>query len=198
MKEALSASEGPVILADQGDNAAGGGPSDATYILDELKNADWPDATLIIRDPQAVGEASRASVGREVNLTVGAKTDDLHGRPVEVKGRVKLLSDGTYADPRQRTITRMGTTAVIGIGATDLILTEHMALQAELAPFLSVGIDPSKKKIVAVKSAHAFRHHYEKIAKLILEVDTPGITSPNLSRFTYRRVRRPIYPLDPM
>jgi microcystin degradation protein MlrC len=198
MKEALSASEGPVILADQGDNAAGGGPSDATYILDELKNANWPDATLIIRDPQAVGEASRAGVGREVNLTVGAKTDDLHGRPVEVKGRVKLLSDGTYADPRQRTITRMGTAAVIGIGATDLILTEHMVVQAELAPFLSVGIDPSKKKIVAVKSAHAFRHHYEKFAKLILEVDTPGITSPNVSRFIYRRVRRPIYPLDPM
>jgi microcystin degradation protein MlrC len=196
MKEALATNGGPVVLADQGDNAAGGGPSDATYILSELKNADWPDATLIIRDPEAVGEACRAGVGREVNLTVGAKTDDLHGRPVGVKGRVKLLSDGTYADPRQKTIARMGTTAVIASGATDLVLTQHMVVQAELAPFLSVGIDPSKKKIVAVKSAQAFRHYYEKFAKLILEVDTPGITSPNVSRFTYRKVRRPIYPLD--
>ena len=198
MKETLAARDGPVILADEGDNAAGGGPADGTCILHELKKADWPDATLIIRDPQAVNEASRAGIGRELTLTVGGKSDVLHGRPVEVKGRVKLLSDGTFIDPRQRTITRMGTTAVVRSGATDLVLTEHMVVQAELAPFLSVGIDPSKKKIVAVKSAHAFRHHYEKFAKLILEVDTPGITSPNVSRFTYRKVRRPIYPLDPM
>jgi len=198
MTEALATREGPVILADEGDNAAGGGPSDATYILNELKKANWPDATLIIRDPQAVDESSRLGIGRVVNLTVGGKSDDLHGRPVEVKGKVKMLSDGVFVDPRQKTLTNMGTTAVIGAGETALILTEHMVVQSELAPFLSVGIDPSRKKIVAVKSAHAFRHNYERFAKLILEVDTPGITSPNVSRFNYLKVRRPIYPLDPM
>ena len=92
----------------------------------------------------------------------------------------------------------MGTTAVIRTGETDLILTSHTVIQAEPAPFLSVAIDPSRKKIVAVKSAHAFRHSCEEFAKLILEVDTPGITSPNASRFAYRKVKRPIYPLDPM
>jgi microcystin degradation protein MlrC len=198
MEEALSATEGPTILADEGDNAAGGGPGDGTYILSELKNADWPDAALIIRDPEAVRDAARAGIGKEVNLLVGGKSDNLHGRPVEIKGVVRALSDGTYVDPRQRTVVRMGTTAVIRCRSTDLVLTEYMAIQAEPAPFLSVGIDPSRRKIIVVKSAHAFRQQYEKFAKLILEVDTPGITSPNVFRFTYRKVRRPIYPLDPM
>jgi len=198
MSEALVARESPVILADEGDNAAGGGPADGTYILNELKNASWPDAALIIRDPEAVNEASKAGIGSEVSLTVGGKTDGLHGKPVEIQGRVKMLSDGTYMDLSQKTLTRMGATAVICSGATDLILTEHMVMQANRAPFLSVGIDPTRKRILAVKSAHAFRHDYERSAKLIIEVDTPGITSPNLSRFTYRKVRRPIYPLDPM
>jgi len=197
MQEAL-AGEGPVVLADQGDNAAGGGPADGTCILNELKNADWPDAALIIRDPQAANEASQAGIGKDVSLTVGGKSDNLHGSPVDVKGTVRTLSDGTYTDPRQKTITKMGTTAVIRSGQTDLILTGYNVIQAELAPFLSVGVDPSRKKIVAVKSAHAFRHNYESLAKLILEVDTPGITGPNVSRFTYRRVKRPIYPLDSM
>jgi microcystin degradation protein MlrC len=197
MQEALGA-DGPVILADQGDNAAGGGPADGTCILNELKNSDWPDATLIIRDPQAASEASQAGIGKETCLTVGGKADNLHGSPVEIKGTVRMLSDGTYLDPRQKTITRMGVTAVIRSGETDLITTSHMVEQAEPAPFLSVAIDPSRKKIIAVKSAHAFRHSYEKFAKLILEVDTPGITNPNVSRFNYRKVRRPIYPLDPM
>jgi len=197
MKEALAA-EGPVILADQGDNAAGGGPADGTCILNELRNANWPDAALIIRDPQAANEASQAGIGKYVSLTVGGKSDNLHGSSVEIKGTVRMLSDGTYTDPRQKTITKMGTTAVIRSGQTDLIVTGYNVIQAELAPFLSVGVDPSRKKIVAVKSAHAFRHNYEKFAKLILDVDTPGITSPNVSRFTYRKVKRPIYPLDPM
>jgi microcystin degradation protein MlrC len=198
MKEALAAAGGPVILADQGDNAAGGGPADGTCILNELRNTNWPDAALIIRDPQAAKEASQAGIGKEVRLTVGGKSDGLHGSAVEIKGAVKMLSDGTYIDPRQKTTTKMGTTAVIRSRETDLILTEHTVIQAEPAPFLSVGVDPSRKKIVVVKSAHAFRYSYEKFAKLILEVDTPGITSPNVSRFTYNKVKRPIYPLDPM
>jgi microcystin degradation protein MlrC len=198
MKEALAAREGPIILADQGDNAAGGGPADGTWILNELRNANWPDAALIIRDPQAANEASQAGIGKDVSLTVGGKSDSLHGSPVEIKGAIRMLSDGTYTDPRQKTITKMGTTVVVRSGETDLIVTGYNVIQAELAPFLSVAVDPSRKKIVAVKSAHAFRHNYDKFAKLILDVDTPGITSPNVSRFTYHKVKRPIYPLDPM
>jgi len=198
MKEALAAKECPVVLADEGDNAAGGGPADGTYILNELKNAGWPDAALIIRDPEAVREAVKAGISEEVSLAVGGKSDELHGRPVEIRGTISVLSDGTFTDPRQKIVIKMGNTAVVHCGATDLVLTEHTAQQASVAPFLSVGINPSIKRIMVVKSAHAFRREYERFAKLILEVDTPGITSPNLSRFTYRKVRRPIYPLDPM
>jgi microcystin degradation protein MlrC len=198
MNQALTAREGPVILADEGDNAAGGGPADGTYIVSELKKASWPDAALIIRDRIAADEATKVGIGKQATLTLGAKSDDLHGQPVDMEGTVKTLSDGTYVDPRQNTVVSMGKTAVIRAGETDLIVTSHMVVQSEVAPFLSVGIDPLRKKIVAVKSAHAFRHAYERFAKLILEVDTPGITSPNVSRFTYRRVRRPIYPLDPI
>jgi microcystin degradation protein MlrC len=136
-------------------------------------------------------------IGKELTTAVGGKSDQLHGQSVEVQGRVKVVTDGNYLDPPQKTLASMGSTAVIRCGETDPILTEHLAMQSNTAPFLSVGVDPTKNEIVVVKSAHMFRQRYEKCAKPILEVDTPGITSPDLSRFVYRKTRHPIYPLDP-
>jgi microcystin degradation protein MlrC len=37
----------------------------------------------------------------------------------------------------------------------------------------------------------------EPIATNVLEVDAPGISSPNLASFAYQRLRRPNYPLYP-
>jgi microcystin degradation protein MlrC len=34
------------------------------------------------------------------------------------------------------------------------------------------------------------------IATKVIEVEAPGISSPNARRFTYHNLRRPIYPLD--
>ncbi len=36
------------------------------------------------------------------------------------------------------------------------------------------------------------------IAHTIIEVDAPGLSSSNLARFAFTRVRRPIFPLDPL
>jgi len=60
----------------------------------------------------------------------------------------------------------------------------------------SVGIDPQHKKIVVVKSSVHYRAAYEPIAKEIIEIDGPGLSSPNLSRFEFKHIRRPIFPLD--
>jgi microcystin degradation protein MlrC len=60
----------------------------------------------------------------------------------------------------------------------------------------SVGIDPAHRKIVVVKSSVHYRAAYEPIASEIIEVDGPGLASPNLDRFEFRHIRRPMYPLD--
>jgi microcystin degradation protein MlrC len=41
------------------------------------------------------------------------------------------------------------------------------------------------------------RAAFEPIAREIVEVDAPGLSSSNLSRFAFTRIRRPIFPLDP-
>ncbi|MCI0547058.1 MAG: MlrC C-terminal domain-containing protein, partial [Candidatus Rokubacteria bacterium] len=60
-----------------------------------------------------------------------------------------------------------------------------------------VGIEPTEEKIVVVKSTIHYRAAFEPIAHEIVEVDAPGLSSSNLARFPFKRVRRPIFPLDP-
>jgi microcystin degradation protein MlrC len=190
--------EGPVILADQGNNTAGGSPGDGTAILAGLQAAGWPDAALFLRDAEAVAAAWRAGVGGEVEVAVGGKHEPTNGAPVPVRGVVRLLTaggDGSIFDHRPR----LGQVAVLRCGQTDIVLTEHPSSQIHPGFFRLAGIEPRERQIVVVQSAHLFRAAFEvreRIPRMIIEVDTPGITSPNAARFPYQHVPRPIYPLD--
>ncbi len=47
-----------------------------------------------------------------------------------------------------------------------------------------------------MKSTIHYRAAFEPLARAIIEVDAPGLSSSNLDRFAFTRVRRPIFPLD--
>jgi microcystin degradation protein MlrC len=150
-------------------------------------------------DPEAAAACARAGVGATITLRVGGKTDDRHGAPIEVTGRVRTLSDGRFVHkgPMLRGLEgRLGTTAVLEVGGVKVILISlrWQTLDPEMLRF--VGIDPLAEKILVVKSTVHYRAAFEPIARAILEVDAPGLSSSNLARFDFKRVRRPIFPLD--
>ncbi len=59
------------------------------------------------------------------------------------------------------------------------------------------GIDPRAKKYVLIKSRQHFRAVFEPIARHILIVSEPGICGSDYGQFPFRKLTRPIYPLDP-
>jgi microcystin degradation protein MlrC len=190
----------PVILADEGNNTAGGSPGDGTAILAGLQEAGWPDAALFIRDAESVGACWEAGVGQEVDLEVGAKIDPSSGDPVPLRGLVRTLTHGSTSYAWGGTVD-FGRTAVVRCGQTDIVLTENPTSQMHPGYFRSVGIEPRERRIIVVQSAHLFRDAFEvreRIPRMIIEVDSPGISSPNARRFTYQHLTRPIYPLDDM
>ena len=201
--EHANQSEGqPIVLAEGADNPGGGGPCDSTFILRAFVEAEVRDAVVaIIADPESVAQAIEAGVGNRVTLDVGGKTDDMHGEPVRLDAYVKTISDGVYLrkGPMARGATdRMGRTVVIKTGGIEVILTEGRSQPLDAEVLRSVGIEPGDRKLIALKSAVHYRADYTPIAHEILEVDTPGVHSPNLANFRYENLRRPIYPLDPM
>jgi len=78
-----------------------------------------------------------------------------------------------------------------------VVLTELRTMPFDQGQLRSVGIVPEAERIIVVKSATAWRGAFGAIAKDAIVVDTPGVCSSRLERFTYKRARRPIYPLDP-
>jgi microcystin degradation protein MlrC len=199
--KALASSGKPIILADMADNTGGGAAGDGTEILRELVRVGARSAVVAcLWDPKAVAQCVQAGPGSSVTLDVGGKVDDRHGAPLRVTGVVRTLSDGRFVHkgPMARGLPgRLGTTAVLDVNDVKVILISHrwQTLDPEMIRF--VGLDPLDHKILVVKSTIHYRAAFEPIAGDIIEVDAPGLSSSNLARFDFKRIRRPIFPLDP-
>ena len=90
----------------------------------------------------------------------------------------------------------MGRSAVSQVEGVDIILTERCIQPIDTALLRSLGIDPENRRLISLKSSAHFRAAFEPLAEKIFEVDAPGLLHPDLSRFQYRRIRRPCFPLD--
>ena len=192
---------GPVVLMDVGDNIGGGSSADSTHILEVAQRMGVRRFLQSLYDPDSVRMCVGAGVGGEVSIEVGAKTDDLHGRPVAVTGRVTRLSDGKYEDTRPThggyRFFDAGTSAVLE--TTDdhtLFLTSKRDGNTSREQMYSVGIWPERYRIVVAKGVVSPRPAYQPIASRIILVNTPGVTTADMTTFTYNRRRKPLYPFE--
>jgi microcystin degradation protein MlrC len=201
--EARTAECGPYVLADIANNPGWGSAADGTALLREMVKQETGNAVLGAmwdRDRKAIDKAIEAGVGNMVTLMVGGKVDDLHGAPLEVTGRVKLIMDGKWVGkgPMGAGVSHdNGYTVVVDINGTLLILTENRVQITDLQLYRSLGIEPKDKQVLAVFSSVHYRAAHDPIAVKIIEVDTPGVASPRLAGYPWRNLRRPIFPLDP-
>ncbi|MCH8186499.1 MAG: MlrC C-terminal domain-containing protein, partial [Chloroflexi bacterium] len=139
--------------------------------------------------------------GSEITLAVGGKTDGMHGSPVEVTGRVRLISDGKFEDPEPThggfRYYDGGTTVVLETSDDHtLVLTSLRIGNTSRQQMYSLGIRPEDKRVVVAKGVVSPRPAYAPIASEVILVNTPGVTTSDLSFFDYRRRRRPLYPFE--
>ncbi len=194
--------DGPVVLMDVGDNIGGGSSADSTVILREAQRLGVGGFLQTLFDPAAVRRCVAAGVGSTIEILVGAKTDNLHGTPVQVRGRVTRLSDGRYEDTRPThggyRYFDSGTTAVLETeDGHTLVLTSHRDGNTSREQMYSVGVWPERYRVVVAKGVVSPRPAYAPIASRIVLVNTPGVTTADLSSFNYRHRRRPLYPFEP-
>jgi len=197
---ALQTKRGPVVLADGSDNPGGGAPCDGTVMLAELVRANVPSAVVaIIADPQAVAQAHQVGAGHQATLVIGGKTDTRHGPPLTLAGEVRWVGEKEYVNkgPMMTGMrVRMGRAAVFVVNHVEIILTENRFQPFDCEALRCLGIEPGERLLIGLKSAVHFRAGYQPLAAKIFDLDTPGIHTPDLFKYTYRRLRRPIYPLD--
>lgn len=192
-------STGPVVLAELADNVGGGSPGDGTYVLAELLRQEAKGALVLIADPESVLQCLEAGVRQKVSLRVGGKVDRMHGEPVAVEGTVRALTDGLFRNigpMRDGLLDDMGRTAVVDVDGLTLVLTERKLPMWNLEQLRSVGVEPTRQRIIVCKGAIAHRAAYAPIASQMIEVESPGSTAGDVRSFQYTNIRRPLYPLD--
>jgi microcystin degradation protein MlrC len=202
---ARSLGEGPIVLADHGDNTASGGTQDVMSVIAEAMRQGLDDVVAgPICDPESVGRIIAAGTAASVTLPLGGRIDmpqiNLKGQPLTVTGRVTRITDGefTVTGPMATGMrVRMGRTAVLDTGPMQIVVSERRTEPSDLGVFTHCGIDPRRKRFVLIKSRQHFRAGFEPIARHIVMCDGDGCTSSDLRLFTYRNRPRPLYPFDP-
>src|SRR5579859_8187705 len=197
-------SGGPILLLDHADNCASGSTQDTMYVLREaLRQGLTGIAVAPIRDPQAVAKLVEAGIGAKVTLPVGGKMDmpsiRRKGEPLMLSGTVRTITDGEYTiTGPQFTGMRcfMGRTAVLDTGTALVVVSERNQEPWDRGVYESVGIDPARQRYLLLKSRMYFRPVFLPIAKGMVFCDAPGVSSSDWTQFDYRKLRRPIYPLD--
>jgi microcystin degradation protein MlrC len=194
--------EGPVCLLDMGDNVGGGSPGDGTWLAEAILNRKLPRSFVCLYDPESVQAAQAAGTGAKVVLSMGGKTDTLHGPALQSEVTVCGLFDGRFEEkqPRHGGFTQMdqGPTAVVGtdMGLTVMLTSKRMP-PFSLRQLTTFGVEPEKYHLLIAKGVNAPIAAYREVCKHYLRVNTRGCTSADLLSLPYHHRRRPMFPFEP-
>ena len=92
----------------------------------------------------------------------------------------------------------MGRTAAFQTAAARIVICEEPHEPLDLGCFACVGIDPVRTRFLHLKSRMYCRPVFEPLSRAVVECASAGVTSSNYDLFAFKKLRRPIYPLDIM
>lgn len=203
LNEALArnvAGHGPIIWADSSDNPGGGAPGDSTYLLQALlENAIAPAAIAMIWDPMTIEQCFASGERACLPVRLGGKASRFSGAPLDLDVEVLRLRDDAVQHFGEGTDVRalaLGRTAALRVHDVDIVVTERRAQTFSPECLTAFGLDPMAYRVIVVKSTNHFRAAFGPLARDILDVGSPGALGTDLARLPYRKLRRPIWPLE--
>ncbi|NKB97584.1 MAG: microcystin degradation protein MlrC [Pseudomonadales bacterium] len=203
-KAAQASGEGPVILLDHYDNTASGGTMDTTEVLAAILDAGIEDVAVFgFYDPAVVEEMIAAGVGNTVTVELGGKLKmpalEVQSSPLTLTGEVKLISNGKFkarVEMSRGLTINMGRSAVLSVGSVDIAVVSRHVEPYDPECFRALGMEPTQRRYLMLKSRIHYRVGFKPIAKEIIECAGRGVCTSDYSQVTFANVRRPIYPLD--
>ena len=190
----------PVIIADGADATNSGACGDSIHLLQEMLTRHIPEGALAIMvDPRAVTHANTIGKGGQFEFAVGGKRDTVFSKPLKVKGEVLTLKPARYilsGHLGDRLPIDMGRSAAVRLGDVTLLLVEKTGPGSSPEMYRCVGLEPKEFKLVVVKSPAGFRADFDPFAAGIVLSACPGCASPRLDGLPFRKIDRPLWPLD--
>ena len=192
LDRATAANNGPVVLADVSDNAGGGAPSDATFLLEAMLERGVTDAvTGIYWDPIAVRICREAGEGATLDLRLGGKCGPMSGNPLDLTVTVRRIASG-LTQRFGELASALGEMVWLEASGIDIVVNDHRTQTFHPEAFTGLGIDLAEKRIVCVKSSQHFHAGFAPIASEVIHVATPGSITPDYASIPYTK-RKPNY-----
>jgi microcystin degradation protein MlrC len=192
--------QGPtVVLVDEADDPAAGGPGDSTVLLRALLDARVPSGAITtVKDSDVARQMAEAGEGAEIGVRLGAKADDRHGRPIEATGRVVKISRAPIpSDMWSGRTYSVGIIGVLDISGVLAVVTEQKVMTENIDLLELLGIDMTTLDVVGAKGlALHIRQALAGKARAFINVDAEGVTHRDVRKLGFKRIRRPIWPLD--
>lgn len=190
--------DGLAFLTDSGDNVTSGATGWNTYVLRQvltLKNLRKSFLFATITDPVTYKQLEPLQPGQEAEISLGMGYDEL-SKPVKLKVTVKSHGDifGFMMHDHNRTFGSFVRVNVIET-PIDIMVSSTNFATCEKEQFDKTGIDLNSYDVVVVKEGYIFPD-FEKMGKLCVMSLTEGATLQDTARLPFKRIMRPMYPID--
>ncbi|HTJ57892.1 MAG TPA: M81 family metallopeptidase [Devosiaceae bacterium] len=192
----------PIALADVADNPGGGASGNTTFILEGLLKAGAKGVVLgIFNDAELAREATELGEGAHFRAVFNRSTEVSFSNRLEADATVIKVRDGDcvgrrgfYAGRRMN----LGPTVLLDLGGIRVVVISVRTQCADPVFLEMMGIDIAGARTVVVKSRGHFRAGFDEFFphEQIVEVDAPGLSSPVLTRFDFKNLPRPVFPID--
>ncbi|MBT3563289.1 M81 family metallopeptidase [Pseudomonadales bacterium] len=198
------AKKAPILLADLGDNVGAGGPGNTLWLLEALIKAKAKNVVIgSFFDPLLVEKATTTGIGKPFQATFKGDTWDREN-PQLVVDRVTVhqLHSGKFyikSGPLKGMLVNAGPVCLLQVEDISVLVTSRRPIVWPDPSYLeALGIEMSTIRTLVLKCRSNYRAVFDKYfgAENMIEVDTPGRTSPVLTRHDFKFIPRPSYPLD--
>ncbi len=193
LDRAIASDKQPFMISDMGDNPTAGGAGDVTWTLREIlarpefQTEAGPSLIYAsLPGPELVEQAVAAGVGGKVDAPAGAAVDSRYAPPIRLSGTVEAIEHGDQ---------HAETEVVVRVGSVHVIVTKKRKPYHHEADFTRLGLNPRETDIVVVKIGYLVPELYDMRADWVMAL-TPGGVDQDLERLDYKRIKRPMFPLD--
>lgn len=178
---------GTAILCDVSDIVSAGAPGENTHLIRAImKCAPQLISYASIRDTEVAQMAFNQQVGSWIKTSLGGKLENRFNSPLEFEGKVIRKFESQIT----------GKVVVLQSEGTHIVVSENPNPVMKPQFYHDLGLNLWKADLIVVKNLFPFRYHFLKYNRLTINVLSAGVTNVDVHQLDYKRISRPIYPLD--
>ena len=195
---ALACEGRPFFITDSGDNVTSGATGWNTYILRQVLALEKQEKSFLfanICDPETYDQLNALNVGDKAHIELGVNKDE-NSRSVALDVTVKAKGElRGYMMHDHSSVP--GYTVLVSVDGRDIDINiaNYRTVMCEHHQFLAGGIDWDDYDVIVVKMGYIFPELKEKGVGNVMSL-TDGATPQDTANLKFKRIMRPMFPID--